>query len=129
MVPFPDTPVPPPPPPLPLIMEEKKPKLVPSPCTNKCLWNSGRNGSWVQDWDFAKEHGQYPDPLVIPNGPFLRKTHLRFRPSDDAPFAWPSSWKWVDNDKDCQVDIMTHAELCKVLVKEKRSIVFFSLVM
>jgi hypothetical protein len=103
-----------------------KPKLVPSPCTNKCLWNSGRNGSWVQDWDFAKEHGQYPNPWVIPHGPYATRTHFRFRPSDDAPFSWPSSWKWVDNGKDCQVDIMTHDELCKVLIKEKiHRILFF----
>ena len=30
----------------------------PPECRNKCLWRTGVNGT-VQDWDFAKDHGQF----------------------------------------------------------------------
>jgi len=49
----------------------------------------------VQDWDFAKEYGNYRE-RVVPVSSVGRRTHGRFRPSEDAPFRWPTSWKWVD---------------------------------
>ena len=84
-------------------------------CTSKCLSSAGQNGTWTQDWDYAREHGQYPSPWVIP--PKNTGTYLRFEPSPDAPYPWPTSWRWADHDHDCQVAIMTGNEMCDVLMK------------
>lgn len=84
-------------------------------CQDSCLWKSGINGSWVQDWDSAREHGQYEKPWVIEEGPFQRRTAGAFRPSEDAPFPWRTSWRWVDHETDCQVDLLTLHKFCKVL--------------
>lgn len=88
-------------------------------CTNKCLWKTGINGSWVQDFEFARDYGQYELPLVVELYQWDRrkKSAGRFVPSKDAPFPWRTSWKWIDRDPDCQVDIMTYENLCRVLVK------------
>jgi hypothetical protein len=90
-------------------------------CTNKykCLLTAGKNGTWVQDWEFARKYGQYSYPWAVPAGPYCRHKFEAFRPSNDAPFTWPTSWKWVDHDPDCQVNIVTHNALCEVLGKHK----------
>jgi hypothetical protein len=43
-------------------------------CTDKYLWLAGINGSWVQAFDFARDHGQYSSPWVIGPGPYFRRT-------------------------------------------------------
>ena len=82
-------------------------------CTDPCLWKAGINGSWVQDFDFARDHGQYDSPWVIPPGPYQRRTGGAHVPSKDAPFPWRTSWKWVDQQ--CSVDVMTYDGICRVL--------------
>ncbi|CAJ1957947.1 unnamed protein product [Cylindrotheca closterium] len=95
-------------------------------CQDACLWKSGINGSWVQDFDFARDHGQFEKPLVIKDGPFQRRTAGAFQPSEDAPFPWRTSWRWVDHESDCQVDILTLDKFCKVLQKlNVQRILFF----
>jgi hypothetical protein len=86
-------------------------------CTDKCPWLAGINGSWVQDFDFARDHGQYPSPWVIGPGPYFRRTAGAFVPSEDEPFPRRTSWKWIDNQKECQVDSLTYKKLCQVLGK------------
>ena len=82
-------------------------------CVDPCLWKAGINGSWVQDFEFAENYGQYPTPLVIPQGPYFRRTAGAFIPSEDAPFPWRTSWKWVDHE--CSVDVMTYDGICRIL--------------
>ncbi len=36
------------------------------------------------------------------SGPLVKGTHGQFRPSPDAPFPWPSSWKWVERGSERQ---------------------------
>jgi len=87
----------------------------PDICNNKCLSRTGVNGTWIQDWDFARDHGQY-HRWVYPNGPYVARRDRLFKPSPDSPYPWRTSWKWhSDADADCQVNIMTHEKLCKVL--------------
>lgn len=96
------------------------------PCQSKCLTTLGQKGQWVQDWEFARAHGQYPLPRVIPDGPMALKTHGLFQPSPDALFPWPTSWKWMDDvadgsddGDDCQLNVhvqtTTLAEKCDLL--------------
>ena len=74
----------------------------------------------MQDWEFARKYGQYSFPWAVPAGPYARRKFEAFRPvSNDTPFTWPTSWKWVDHDPDCQVDIMTYNALCEALRKHK----------
>ncbi|CAJ1951442.1 unnamed protein product [Cylindrotheca closterium] len=95
-------------------------------CQDACLWKSGINGSWVQDFDFARDYGQYEEPWVIEEGPFQRCTAGAFQPSEDAPFPWRTSWRWVDHESDCQVDILTLDKFCKVLQRlNVKRILFF----
>jgi len=95
-------------------------------CKSKCLWSTGKNGSWIQDWNFSKHHAQYPQPLAVHPGPYRRKTDSRFQPSSDAPFPWPSSFRWVDHDDDCQVSIVDIKGFCNMLVKHNvHRILFF----
>mmetsp|Transcript_20103 Transcript_20103/g.49347 ORF Transcript_20103/g.49347 Transcript_20103/m.49347 type:complete len:429 (+) Transcript_20103:359-1645(+) len=101
-------------------------------CQDSCLWTSGINGSWVQDFDFARDHGQYETPWVIEEGRYQKRTAGAFRPSKDAPFPWRTSWRWVNHDDDdetaadCQVDILTFHKFCKVLQKlNVQRILFF----
>ena len=84
-------------------------------CQDSCLWKTGINGSWVQDFDFARDHGQYEKPWVIEEGPFQRRTAGAFQPSEDVPFPWRTSWRWVDYEADCQIHILTLHKFCKVL--------------
>lgn len=85
--------------------------------TSSCLHILGKNGTWVQDWQFAKNYGQYSDPLVIPPGPHVKRTWGKFRPSADAPFRWESSWRWHDYAPNgCQIDYTVSSnKLCEVL--------------
>ncbi len=112
----------------------RKYALVPS-CNSPCLLSMGKYGFWKQDWDFAKEYGQFPLPLVIKPGPHAHRTGLKFQPSEDAPFPWWTSWKWVNHKSDknmnmnmnmnkteeeertCQIRPMTHEVVCRVLVQ------------
>jgi len=72
----------------------------------------GQRGKWVQDWDFARNHGQYPLPRVIPDGPMALKTHGLFQPTpQEAPFPWPTSWKWMDDEGDGDGD---HGDVCQL---------------
>jgi hypothetical protein len=83
---------------------------------HSCIKTLGKNGTWVQDWNFSQEYGQYSTPLVVPHGPFIQRTHAKFQPSTDAPFSWPSSWTWHDYSENCQVDYTASAkEWCHVL--------------
>ena len=95
-------------------------------CVEECLWLTGFNGTWIQDWDFAEKHGQYSSPIAYPLGPFGQRTVGRFKPSADAPYPWPTSWKWMDHNKDCQINVMSHEKLCTVLIKLKvRRVLFY----
>jgi len=92
--------------------------------TDPCLWNAGINGSWVQDFDFARNHGQYVTPWVVPDGPYGKRTGNAHVASEDAPFPWRTSWKWMDHQ--CSVDVMTYDNICHALRKlEIRHILFF----
>ena len=91
-----------------------KPENVPA-CMDPCLENTGINGSWVQDFGFARDYGQYDTPLVLPEGPYARRTGGAHVPSKEAPFPWRTSWKWVD--RQCPVDIMTYANICRITMK------------
>jgi hypothetical protein len=82
-------------------------------CVDPCLWKAGINGSWVQDFEFAENYGQYLTPWVIPPGPYFRRTAGAFIPSEDAPFPWRTSWKWVDHE--CSVDVMTYDGICRIM--------------
>jgi hypothetical protein len=88
-------------------------------CATTCLEEVGQNGTWVQDWHFAEEYGQYPEPRVLGVGPYGAKTWGKFKPSELAPFRWESSWKWIDySPNGCQVDAtMSADDLCDVLSK------------
>jgi hypothetical protein len=98
-------------------------------CPTKCSKILGHNGTWIQDWNYSATHGQYPS-RVIPNKPFVQKNHGKFQPSDDAPFPWPTSFRWVDSnslDEGCQIDYtMTAATFCDALLKLDVGMVIFS---
>ena len=87
-----------------------------SVCDDECLWKTGTNGKWIQDWDFARDHGQY-HLWPYPHGPSRRTREWKFKPDADSPFQWRTSWRWVDSSPGCQVDIMTREKLCSVLTK------------
>lgn len=93
-------------------------------CNDECLWKAGADGAWVQDWDFAREHGQY-ERWAYPNGPYVAGHDGAFRPSPDSPFLWRTSFRWVDSSSDCSVDIMTRERLCEVLAKLDASRMLF----
>jgi hypothetical protein len=98
-------------------------------CPTKCSKILGQNGTWIQDWNYSATHGQYPS-RVTPHGPFEKRTHGKFQPSDDAPFPWPTSFRWVDSnslDEGCQIDYTMHAAtFCDVLLKLDIGRVLFS---
>ena len=66
-------------------------------CPTKCSKILGQNGTWIQDWNYSAMHGQYPS-RAVPNKPYGARTYGRFQPSDDAPFPWPTSFRWVDSN-------------------------------
>ena len=88
----------------------KQDAAITSTTAHSCIQTLGKNGTWVQDWNYSQKYGQYSTPLVVPHGPFLQRTHSKFQPSTDAPFSWPSSWKWHDYSQDCQVDYTASAQ-------------------
>jgi hypothetical protein len=101
-------------------------------CPTKCSKILGQNGTWIQDWNYSATHGQYPS-RAIPQKPHDRKTHDKFQPSDDAPFPWPTSFRWVDSNSldhegsSCQIDYtMTAATFCDALLKLDIGMVIFS---
>lgn len=96
----------------------------PPVCSDECLWKAGADGTWVQDWSFAREHGQY-ERWAYPNGPYVAGHDRAFRPSSDSPFLWRTSFRWVDSSSDCPVDIMTRERLCEVLAKLDASRMLF----
>lgn len=73
---------------------------VPS-CNSTALKQLGKHGRWVQDWNFVRQFG-YTRGDVVQSGPLIKGTHGQFRPSPDAPFPWPSSWRWVGRDSERQ---------------------------
>jgi len=94
-------------------------------CESSCLSVYGKNGSWVQDWNFAEKYGQHPAPLIKPHGPYIARTHGSFKPSEDAPFPWRTSWKWTDSSP-CQVDYTLDSEsFCNVLEALKIETILF----
>jgi len=97
-----------------IIPDDRKYKTMPS-CNSHCLSSMGKDGAWVQDWNFAKNYGQFPLPWVIPAKPLLVDHELQFQPTLDSPFPWRTSWKWIDEDADCHVDPMTPEVVCNVL--------------
>ncbi len=95
-------------------------------CHSPCLQKFGKNGSWIQDWDFAELYGQYEEPWIVPPSNLMRRKELRFRPQDDTPFRWPTSWKWVDAQPSCPVVPLIQIQMCEVLQNLNISrIVFF----
>ena len=82
-------------------------------CADPCIWKAGIDGSWVQDFDFARDYGQYDTPRAIADGPYGKRTAGAHVPSKDAPFPWRTSWKWVDQE--CPVDVMTYVGICHIL--------------
>eukprot|EP00569_Conticribra_weissflogii_P011150 CAMPEP_0171383436 /NCGR_PEP_ID=MMETSP0879-20121228/36484_1 /TAXON_ID=67004 /ORGANISM="Thalassiosira weissflogii, Strain CCMP1336" /LENGTH=115 /DNA_ID=CAMNT_0011895463 /DNA_START=15 /DNA_END=359 /DNA_ORIENTATION=+ len=69
-------------------------KISAPPCNSTALRQLGKHGRWVQDWNFVRQYG-YTRGDVVQSGPLIKGTHGQFRPSPDAPFPWPSSWRWV----------------------------------
>ena len=84
-------------------------------CTNKCLWRMGTNGTWIQDWEYARAHGQYLN-AHFPNGKVLDERDWRFKPTKESPFQWRTSFRWQDFEPGCNIDIMTKDKLCSVLI-------------
>mmetsp|Transcript_11036 Transcript_11036/g.30498 ORF Transcript_11036/g.30498 Transcript_11036/m.30498 type:complete len:499 (-) Transcript_11036:76-1572(-) len=96
-----------------------------------CLDLLGQNGKWTQDWNYSRDYGQYAQPVVYPESPYVSALARRFQPQQDAPFPWRTSWKWID-DADtvlksaeiqgtnilpsCQIDYtLSGGKLCKIL--------------
>ena len=83
---------------------------VPRPETiqhEQCLKVLGKNGTWIQDWEFAAKYGQHQTPPVKESGPYVASLLRRFRPSEEAPYRFETSWRWVDHNNlepSCQVD-------------------------
>ena len=97
-------------------------------CNDPCLWLAGINGSWVQDWDYARDYGQYPIPSVFQPGPYFFRTLGNFQPSPDSPFPYRTSFKWVDHSS-CPVEILTVSSFCRVLSElQIQRILFLSLI-
>jgi hypothetical protein len=98
-------------------------------CPTKCSKILGQNGTWIQDWNYSTMHGQYPS-RAIRNGAWQGRTHGKFQPSDDAPFPWATSFRWVDSnslDESCQINYtMTAATFCDALLKLDIGVVIFS---
>eukprot|EP00547_Thalassionema_nitzschioides_P000526 CAMPEP_0194207486 /NCGR_PEP_ID=MMETSP0156-20130528/6214_1 /TAXON_ID=33649 /ORGANISM="Thalassionema nitzschioides, Strain L26-B" /LENGTH=384 /DNA_ID=CAMNT_0038934259 /DNA_START=79 /DNA_END=1233 /DNA_ORIENTATION=- len=86
---------------------------------HQCLNALGKNGTWVQDWEFARKFGQHVIPLVESYGPFYRRTWGRFKPTAEIPFPWQTSWRWLDFNSfgdDCQIDYTMGGEsICEAL--------------
>ena len=99
--------------------EEKVSRNRIAPCdqnSNKCRLSSiGQDGKWEQDWDFAETYGQFPLPRLIKAGQMDRARHEKFQPSHDAPYPWPTSWKWIDKQPHCKMQIMLPEVLCQLL--------------
>jgi hypothetical protein len=101
--------------------------------TSPCLDVFGRNGSWVQDWNYSanSNYGQYREPRAVPSGTRPRSKMGMFQANQsDAPYRWETSWKWVAaaNDDDStgggtspssscpQIDYtMTETKVCHLL--------------
>ena len=98
-------------------------------CPTKCSKILGQNGTWIQDWNYSAMHGQYPS-RAVPNKPYGARTYGRFQPSDDAPFPWPTSFRWVDSNslgEGCQIDYtMNGSTFCDLLLKLEIGMVIFS---
>ena len=77
----------------------------------------GQNGTWIQDWDFARDYGQYKQPLVFERGGFIARTWGRFQPSQEAPRPWETSWRWQDASS-CPIDYTLNASSWCSLVKD-----------
>jgi hypothetical protein len=94
---------------------------------DRCLEFLGTNGTWVQDWDYAKRYGQFSQPRFIGLGPFVKRTWGRFKPSADAPVAWETSWRWVDHTSEsCQIDYTLDInQTCSLLAKLGVDRIFF----
>jgi hypothetical protein len=94
----------------------------------RCLDDLGKEGKWVQNFTFAKEYGQYPEPLVVPFGPHADGKWSPFEPSEEAPFRWETSWVWNDNNEDnanCQIDhTLTPDSFCKLIAELKIDRIF-----
>ena len=54
-------------------------------CNNKCLWRMGTNGTWIQDWEYARKYGQYLN-AHFPNGKVLGKQKLIVHNGHRPPF-------------------------------------------
>jgi len=109
----------------------------------ECASVLGYNGSWVQDWDYAKEYGQYAEPRIYEMATFSKRTMGRFHPSPDAPYRWETSWKWQDHNnlrfwnsttsinastttRQCQIDYTMDADtLCSLLAELEITRVLF----
>mmetsp|Transcript_10982 Transcript_10982/g.20656 ORF Transcript_10982/g.20656 Transcript_10982/m.20656 type:complete len:535 (-) Transcript_10982:32-1636(-) len=76
-------------------------KISAPPCNSTALRQLGKHGRWVQDWNFVRQYG-YTRGDVVQSGPLIKGTHGQFRPSPDAPFPWPSSWRWVGREPEWQ---------------------------
>mmetsp|Transcript_14370 Transcript_14370/g.18793 ORF Transcript_14370/g.18793 Transcript_14370/m.18793 type:complete len:322 (+) Transcript_14370:353-1318(+) len=55
--------------------------------------------------------------MVIPSGRMTRIRHEQFRPSHDAPYPWPTSWKWINTQPHCNSNMqyMSPEVLCQLL--------------
>ena len=62
----------------------------------------------------------------MPPPNLMRSKELWFRPQEDTPFMWPTSWKWVDAQPNCPVVPLIKIQMCEVLQNLNISrIVFF----
>ena len=103
----------------------------------QCLDQLGKNGTWVQDWNFAKEYGQYDgDKIIYEEGPHSKRTWGSFKPTQEMPFGYWTSWRWLDYntvlqnesnlDRECQVDhTLAGEKFCNVLLGLNISSIYF----
>lgn len=75
-----------------------------------CLHERGHDGWWVQDWDYAStaQYGNMP----VTNKSEVFRAHRNFVPTEEQPYRWATSWRWVDET--CPVQLVALEGFCRV---------------
>jgi hypothetical protein len=75
-----------------------------------CLHERGHDGWWVQDWDYAStaQYGNMP----VTNKSELFRAHRNFVSTEEQPYRWATSWRWVDET--CAVQLVALEGFCRV---------------
>lgn len=90
---------------------------------NYCLEHRGESGSWIQDWDYAKQaqYETFPRNIGTISSQLdwqkkrERFAQQRFLPTEDAPFRCETSWRWQDDH--CNVTLITLEGLCRLMME------------